>query len=146
MTDVDDRVCSERPPCPKCQSFKTRSRGGASLKKYYYTCKVCKADWMQFPPHSSHVKEGGDVEISFKKFKQSAKTYACSRCGANPKKGHSCPYKAQTIEAASSLLQLPMPSSSPPLPLPPLHSAIVGVTTGQNMIVHSDSNRSLEPS
>ena len=133
----------ERPPCPKCASFQTRSKGGATKWKYYYTCKICKADWMQFPPTSSHVKEGGDVEITFKKFKQAAKSYSCSRCGATPKKGHICPHnpKSQAIVAAAkSLLNIPLPLPSVPLSSSPSTSSDLGTIP----LVPSDSDRSLE--
>ena len=149
MTDTENKMSSERPSCPKCTGFQTRSKGGASRQKYYYTCKVCKAEWMQFPPASAHVKEGGDVEVTFKKFKQAAKSYSCSRCGATPKKGHICPHNPKSraiVAAAKSLLNIPIPL---PLPMPsssPLPSLPLPSDLGTIPLVPSDSDRSLEPS
>ena len=93
-----------RPPCPKCiDSTWVRSKSGGSAMKYYYKCKTCKAEWMQFPPESEHVKEGGDPEITFPKEKRS-KQYSCSKCGAMPKKGHICKAKSSPIRETNSEL------------------------------------------
>lgn len=69
--------------------------------KYYYKCKTCKAEWMQFPPDSEHVQEGGDPEITFPKEKRS-KQYSCSKCGAMPKKGHVCKAKTSPTRETNS--------------------------------------------
>ena len=118
---------STRPNCPKCDTNScVRSTGGGTNGKYYYTCRSCKAEWMQYPLNSEHVTEGGDIEVSFKKSKRSQE-YLCSKCG-QPKKGHSCPNKKAKMQKHTEMAFVPVPTA-PPIPdlpdslnLPPLTS------------------------
>ena len=114
-----------RPDCPKCvTNTHVRSTGGGTNGKYYYTCKLCKAEWMQYPSNSEHVIGGGDIEVTFKKSKRSQE-YHCSKCG-QPKKGHNCPNKKAKMPKQSEMAFVPVPTA-PPIPdlpdclgLPPL--------------------------
>jgi predicted RNA-binding Zn-ribbon protein involved in translation (DUF1610 family) len=102
----------ERPVCPKCiDSTWVRSKSCGSKKKYYYICNLCKAYWMQFPPDSQHVKDGGDAEITFPRPKNS-KEYTCSKCGV-AKKGHICKAKGIEKERSSELFQTQAPQPQP---------------------------------
>ena len=90
-----------RPDCPKCMdNFGVRSKRGGSKHTYCYTCLTCRAEWQQFPPNSEHVLNGGDPGITYPK--QRDKPSTCSKCGACPKKGHSCPYSMKRLREEES--------------------------------------------
>ena len=94
------------------------------MMKYYYRCKTCKAVWMQFPPDSKHVQEGGDPEITFPRQKRS-KQYTCSKCGL-PKKGHICKANSSAAEERSSeLFSQNHEDEDKEIKLPPLSSFTV---------------------